>query len=179
MIVDPEVRISGRLRETLEDLRAISDDRVLCELMDAGQEHASFHRLVDTGVRGLERYLTEDRAQVQEPEATAERVGKAARKPLPAGNGGRKKEGLRRDTDQGLELAERALAVLDATLSCAAQCPDYQSSLAVQEGLAHIRGRIHLAVENLRGRDHRGSLEKLAESLCRELSLRSTQSRVP
>ena len=167
MMADPEVPITGVLRETLEKLRAVSNDEQLEVLMDAGHEHATFHTLVDTGVRGLDRYLLRDHAARIEPRGnrpSSKRARRRAQTGVPAQPG-------RRDDR---ELAERSLAVLDATLSCAAQCPDYESSLGVQEGLTHIRRRIHAAVECLGEHDHRGYLESLRESLCRELQLRSS-----
>ena len=177
MISNPEVRISGRLRDTLKDLRAVTNDRQLSEWMDAGQEHASFHSLVATGVRGLRKYLTGEDARI-EPRGEVElkspgrsRTNETVRHRLAPET--EKKAGSDVPVLGGFELAERSLAVIDAALSSAAHCPDYESSLAVQEGLAHIRERIRAAVQNLRREDHRSYLELLAESLCRELSLRA------
>lgn len=178
MMANPEVPITGLLRETLEKLRAVTDDEQLGVLMDAGQEHAALHTLVDTGVRGLDQYLIREQTARLGPRGTlASATTPSRRKSRKGSRLASSKKALtpaRFRLQDDLELAERSLAVIDATLSCAAQCPDYESSLAVQEGLSHIRRRIHAAVECLGERGHRGDLESLRESLCRELRLRSS-----
>lgn len=174
MMIDPEVRISGRLRDSLAELRALTDDQELCDLVDAGQEHASIRTLVHSGLRGLERYLKEEANGLVTGDAvTPPRARTRSRSASP------RKVSEKQVAGNGVELAERSLAVIDATLSSAAHCSDFQSSLAAQEGLAHFRDRIRAAVENLSRQDHRGILEKLVESLCHELRLRLGQHGAP
>jgi len=163
-MIDPELRISGGLRQSLEDFRALANPSSPMRTADREWEHASFHTLVELGVQGLERYV--GRGTESKGSSLPEEHGVALQSGAPSNGSVPPAEGDRL-------LAERALALIDASLNRAASTPDYQSSLAAQEGLRHLRGRIHAAMGRLDDGDHRAFLESLAASLCRELGLRA------
>ncbi|MEM0968833.1 MAG: hypothetical protein AAGJ31_05755 [Verrucomicrobiota bacterium] len=70
---NPELPLSGTLSHSLEELRAVTGDIRIRDLMESQRGRAPLHVLVQSGLRGIEVYLDEEQVAAESEEVVAQR----------------------------------------------------------------------------------------------------------